>query len=301
MSFAVYDFFTAKNAKERKVFKIMKIARAFAPAHISGIFIIDIRKDAAFSGSMGCGICLETGAITTVRPSDETIIKINGRICEAATTLSAIKNLTSKPVLVESTLGIPVGCGFGASGAGALSAALALNEALSLDLTLKDLAGAAHCAEVTNMTGLGDITGMTFGGIVVRKKAGAPFTGIIDKIPCRNNKISWISLGEISTKKVLTDELKKKSINKSGKAKLRELLKKPTIENLFLQSRGFATEIGLMSPKVKDAIEAVEAKGGLASQAMLGDTVFAMNDNGALLEFGQVHESRISLAGAHLL
>jgi pantoate kinase len=52
---------------------------------------------------------------------------------------------------------------------------------------------------------------------------------------------------------------------------------------------------------VKDAIEAVEAKGGLASQAMLGDTVFAMNDNGALLEFGQVHESRISLAGAHLL
>ncbi len=56
-----------------------------------------------------------------------------------------------------------------------------------------------------------------------------------------------------------------------------------------------------MSPKVKDAIEAVEAQGGLASQAMLGDTVFAMNDNGAISEFGQVHESRINLAGAHLL
>jgi pantoate kinase len=279
----------------------MKIAKAFAPAHISGIFIIDIRKDVALSGSMGCGICLEKGAITSVRPSDETIITINGTICEAATTLLAINSLTSKPVLVDTTLDIPVGYGFGASGAGALSAAHALNEALSLNLTLKDLAGAAHCAEVTNMTGLGDVTGMTFGGIVVRKKSGAPFIGTIDKIPCRDTKISWVSFSEISTKSVLTDELKKNSINKAGKSKLKELLKKPTLENLFLQSRGFATEIGLMSPKVKDAIEAVEAKGGLASQAMLGDTVFAMNDNGALLEFGEVHESRISHAGAHLL
>jgi len=250
---------------------------------------------------MGCGICLENGAITTARPADETIIKINGKICEAATTLLAIKNLTCEPVLVETTLDIPVGCGFGASGAGALSAALALNEALSLDLTLKDLAGAAHCAEVTNRTGLGDVTGMTFGGIVVRKKAGAPFNGVIDKIPCRDDKISWISFSEISTKSVLSDDPKTKNINKAGKAKLKELLKKPTLENLFYQSRKFATEIGLMSQQVKDAIEAVEAAGGLASQAMLGDTVFAINDNGALLEFGEIHESRISLAGAHLL
>ena len=279
----------------------MKKTRAFAPAHISGIFIIDIRKDIALSGSMGCGICLENGAITTIRPSDETIIKIDGKICEPATTLSAIKSLTSKPVLVDTTLDIPIGCGFGASGAGALSAALALNEALSLDLTLKDLAGAAHCAEVTNRTGLGDVTGMTFGGIVVRKKAGAPFNGVIDKIPCRDTKISWISFSEISTKSVLSDELKKKSINKAGKAKLKELLRKPTLENLFCQSRLFATEIGLMSPKVKDAIESVDAAGGLASQAMLGDTVFAINDNGALQEFGEVHKSRISNAGAHLI
>ncbi|MCX9083345.1 MAG: pantoate kinase [Candidatus Methanoperedens sp.] len=279
----------------------MKIAKAFAPAHISGIFIIDIRKDSALSGSTGCGICLENGAVTTVQPSDETIIRINGKICEGATTLSAVKSLTSKPVSIDTTLDIPVGCGFAASGAGALSAVLALNEALSLDLSLKDLARAAHCAEVTNRTGLGDVTGMTFGGIVIRKKAGAPFIGVIDKIPCSDTKISWVSFSEISTKSVLTDELKKKSINRAGNTKLKELLKKPTLENLFHQSRGFATDIGLMSSKVKDAIEAVEAKGGLASQAMLGDTVFAINDNGALSEFGEVHESRINLAGAHLL
>ncbi|MCZ7398430.1 MAG: pantoate kinase [Candidatus Methanoperedens sp.] len=278
-----------------------KTGQAFAPAHISGIFIIDIKKDPAHSGSMGAGICLEDGAVTKVSAAKETTVRINGAVAEAPTTLTAIKLLTSQPVLVETTLRVPVGAGFGASGAGALSAALALNEALSLNLTLKELAKAAHVAEVMNRTGLGDVTGQTFGGIVIRKKAGAPFTVAIDKLPCRNEMISWVSFGGISTKSVLSDDLKKKSINKTGRLRLKELLKKPTLHNFFHQSSAFAKEIELMSPQVKDAIEAVESAGGLASQTMLGNTVFAINDGGALSEFGEVHESRISNAGAHLL
>ncbi|MFZ3384640.1 MAG: pantoate kinase [Candidatus Methanoperedens sp.] len=278
-----------------------KIGKAFAPAHISGIFIIDTKKDPSLSGSMGCGICLEDGAVTEVRPAGETMIRINGAVTKAPTTLSAIGLLTPEPVLVDTQLDIPIGAGFGASGAGALSTALSLNEALSLDLTLKGAAGAAHCAEVMNLTGLGDVTGMTFGGMVIRKKAGAPFLGVIDKIPCRNTEISWIEFNGISTKSILSDELKKKSINRAGKSRLKELMNKPTIENFMIQSAAFAKDIELMSPEVKDAIEAVKAAGGLASQAMLGDTVFAINDNGALQEFGEVHKSRISNAGAHLL
>ncbi len=278
-----------------------EFARAFAPAHISGIFVVHMKKDARFSGSTGCGICLDDGAVTTVCEAEETTIRINGAVTEAPTTLSAIRLLTSKPVLVETTLNVPVGCGFGASGAGALSAVLALNEALSLNMTLNELAQVAHIAEVKNRTGLGDVTGQTFGGVVIRKKAGAPFIGNIDKIPCSDRTISWVSFGEISTKSVLSDDLKKKRINKAGKYRLKELLKKPTLPNFFMQSSKFAKEIQLMSPKVKDAIEAVEAGGGLASQAMLGDTVFAINDNEALSEFGEVHESRISNSGAHLL
>ncbi len=277
------------------------LSQAFAPAHISGIFIIDIKKDPALSGSMGAGICLEDGAVTKVSPARETTVKINGAVTDAPTTLTAIKLLTPQPVLVETTLDVPIGAGFGASGAGALSAALALNEALSLDLTLKEISRAAHIAEVTNRTGLGDVTGQTFGGIVLRKKAGAPFTVNVDKIPCSDAKISWVSFSEISTKSVLSDKRKKKSINKAGRLRLKELLKKPTLPNFFLHSCAFAKEIELMSPQVKDSIEAVEAAGGLASQAMLGNTVFAINDNGALSEFGEVHISRISNAGAHLL
>ncbi len=69
----------------------------------------------------------------------------------------------------------------------------------------------------------------------------------------------------------------------------------------MIQSAAFARDIELMSTRVKDSIEAVEAAGGLASQAMLGDTVFAINDKDALMEFGEVYKSRISNTGAHLL
>ena len=276
-------------------------ARAFAPAHISGIFIIDIKKDPIHSGSMGAGICLEDGAVTTVLPAKETTIKINGDVCEAPTTVSTIKLLTKKPVFVETTLGVPIGAGFGASAAGALSTALAVNKALSLDMTFNNLAKAAHVAEVKNRTGLGDVAGMTCGGIDIRKHVGIPPVGIIDRIPCSDEIISWVCFGEISTKSILSDDIKKKSINKAGRSRLKELLKKPTVDNFFMQSCAFAKEIDLMSPQVRDAIEAVEAAGGISSQAMLGNTVFAINDNGALSEIGEVKKSRISHAGAHLL
>jgi pantoate kinase len=276
-------------------------ARAFAPAHISGIFIIDIKKDPIHSGSMGAGICLEDGAVTKVLPAKETTIKINGEVNQAATTLSAIRLLTEKAIFVETTLSIPIGTGFGTSAAGALSTALAVNKALSLDMTINDLAKAAHIAEMKNRTGLGDVAGMISGGIDIRKHAGIPPVGSIDRILCRNEIISWVSFGGISTRMVLSDEMKKKSINKAGRFRLKELIKKPALDNFFRQSCAFAKEIDLMSPQVRDAIEAVEAAGGLASQAMLGDTVFAINDNGSLSEFGDVRKSRISHAGAHLL
>jgi len=276
-------------------------ARAFSPAHISGIFIIDIKKDPIHSGSMGAGVCLEDGAVTTVRKAEKTTININGAVTDAATTLSAIKLLTPQPVLVETTLSIPICAGFGSSAAGALSTVLAVKEALSLNLTYYELARAAHTAEVTNRTGLGDVAGMICGGIDIRKHAGIPPVGSIDRILCRNEIISWVSFGGISTRTVISDEIKKKSINKAGKLRLRELIKKPTLDNFFRQSLAFGKEIDLMSPQVRDAIEAVEAAGGLASQAMLGDTVFAINDNGALSGFGDVRKSRISHVGAHLL
>jgi len=49
-----------------------------------------------------------------------------------------------------------------------------------------------------------------------------------------------------------------------------------------------------------DAIEAVQASGGMASMIMLGDAVFSIGAPEALAEFGPVISTAISQRGASL-
>ena len=89
-------------------------------------------------------------------------------------------------------------------------------------------------------------------------------------------------------------------INSAGKACLKELLAKPTLEEFMRLSRRFTFKIGLASNWALDAIEAVEAAGGMASMIMLGDSVFAIGGGEALAEFGKVGSTNVSHRGANL-
>ncbi|NOR60219.1 MAG: GHMP kinase, partial [Methanosarcinales archaeon] len=137
--------------------------------------------------------------------------------------------------------------------------------------------------------------------LVIRTAAGAPGVGVVEKVPVDAVEVSWVCLGEISTSSVLDDKKTLENINILGRRALKALLKRPGLEHFMSLSRDFAFETGLVSPRAADAIEAVEAGGGLASMAMLGDTVFALWDGSALMEFGQVGSSRIGTTGAHNL
>jgi pantoate kinase len=57
---------------------------------------------------------------------------------------------------------------------------------------------------------------------------------------------------------------------------------------------------GLASDWALQAIEAVEAAGGMAGMIMLGDAVFAFGGAEALHSFGEVHTTTISQRGANL-
>ena len=59
--------------------------------------------------------------------------------------------MTELPVRIRSWAEIPTGCGFGASGAGALGAAYALNNVLSLNQTVKSLTEYAHAYPPKNV------------------------------------------------------------------------------------------------------------------------------------------------------
>jgi pantoate kinase len=274
------------------------IGKAFAPAHITGFFYVHDDADPLRTGSCGCGFTLEGGVCTMAWPAGRTEAYLDGMPSEAPTTRTVIELLADRPVHVESELDFPVGGGFGASGAGAFSTALALNSALGLGKTYNELSYVAHVAEVKNRTGLGDVAGMSLGGVVLRLAPGTPFK--LDRIPTVPRDIYYVHFGPISTKGVLSDAREKARINEAGKKCLKELLKAPTFEQFMGLSRMFSVETGLISKRALDAVEAVEAFDGMASMAMLGDTVFSTIPDG-LSSFGNVMKGKISQSGARLI
>ncbi len=279
-------------------------AKAYAPSHITGFFEICESKSPERTGSRGCGFTLQAGTVTEVMVKDgeDISIQLNGVPARAPTTEFVVRGLAAKhSVEVRSKIDVPIGCGFGASGAGALSTALALNEALSLNLTYEQTAKVAHIAEVENKTGLGDVVAQSTGGVVIRKEPGAPGIGVVDRIPVGDVKIDYVVFGEIVTRDVLEDVDVRREINKAGKDAMKRLLHRPTFKEFVQLSKKFAIKTGLLSSKAADAIEAVESEGGAASMAMLGDVVFALGGENALKEFGDVKTSKIYHQGARLL
>lgn len=290
-------------------FKKMFVS-AYSPSHITGFFMICDNSNPLYKGSVGGGIVLEAGCVSEVSLKDSlqtrTELKINGVDAVADTTKYVVDRMIGRckqevSVMVTTNFEVPVGCGFGASGAGALSTAVALNELLSLNMTLNEVAQIAHLAEVENSTGLGDVIAESNGGVVIRKKPGPPGIGLIDTVPHAGTKISYVIFGKKATKTVLSDETMKRSINEAGKVALKELMQKPDFDNFMLVSRRFSLRSGVISAKCRDAIEAVDAEGKVASVAMLGDTVFVVGDSEALKEFGEVKESRLTGVGARVI
>ncbi|KGK97941.1 pantothenate kinase [Methanococcoides methylutens] len=255
------------------------VGKAFAPGHITGFFEIHDDPDPRRKGSTGCGVVIDGGIAAIVTPGEEkTEISLDGVSVNADTTRSLIEQIVDLPVHVECTSSIPIGCGFGASAAGALSTAYALNDAFSLGLTSNQLVEAVHIAEVSNGSGMGDVEAQYFGGVPIRKVPGCPPYGVLDRVPSPSFEVHCIVLGELSTGSVLNDGGFMREINSAGRSALRSLLSRPTIANFMELSKQFTLKCGLASDRVIDAIEAVGAAGGMASQAMLGETVFACSD-----------------------
>jgi pantoate kinase len=225
---------------------------------------------------------------------------LNGVRSSAPVTRKVVERLAPSPVRVETELLMPQGSGFGASGAGALSSAYALNEAFGLGLFASCVGEAAHVAEVVSGTGLGDVIAQNTGGLVVRLSPGAPGLGVVDRIPVPSLVVDCLVRGPLSTEEVLSDPGTMREVNREGEMALKELLKRPTLERFVSLSWEFAQRSGLARGWMEDAVEAVKACGGMASMVMLGDAIFSLNGSDALAEFGEVISARVSLGGAGL-
>tara|TARA_B100000315_G_scaffold230905_1_gene241766 strand:- start:3008 stop:3907 length:900 start_codon:yes stop_codon:yes gene_type:complete len=262
-------------------------ARAFVPGNITGFFVIIDHSNTLLCGSTGCGFVLNKGVITTIqvkktkKPSID--ILLDGKPCDCPVTQKVVslmgdstKNVYLK---INHELQLPMKYGFGMSAAGALGAALALNRALNLNMTRLQCGQIAHSAEILNKTGLGDVISELEGGLLLRRRAGAPGIGETYKIKCDDYAVSFLIGKELDTKTILLDESKKKRINNIGEKCLNSFTGNISTAQFLKVSRRFAFETSLMSNNVRLAVEKLQSQDIVATMIMLGNAVFTLTEN----------------------
>jgi len=272
-------------------------ATAFAPAAISSFFeihdiegnkpIVDLER----VGARGGGFGLQKGVLTkvTIREAEKSSrinVFINSKpALEAKTTRKVIEILLSEKnakydVTVEHQIEVPIGTGFGTSAGGALTAGLALKEALDLPLTQNKIGKIAHVAEIECQTGLGTVSSLTStGGCVLVVEPGAPGICQIDRIPITSDYMVVAGFFEsnISKKTVLTDPEKKQVINRYGEKTLEAILAEPSLENFLDCCWKFSEKTGLATENVRQLVKLAKKAGAVgAAQNMIGEAVHAL-------------------------
>ena len=192
-----------------------------------------------------------------------------------------IRKLIDYPISVKLKhfFDLPVGCGYGASGSGALGTIFGLNKLLNLSLTNLESGRIAHIAEVVNKTGLGTVCGQLGRGLCVLKEPGYPCNHERLKSP---NDLLVIcgSFGKIQTKSILSDTNLSSSIKQAGKLALRGLLSELNYRNFVTVSLQFVKNTQIMSvlnlEKVNDLINDLCKLNIIgASMNQLGRSVYA--------------------------
>ncbi len=252
---------------------------AFAPGNISCIFRIHKGETPETTGSTGVGFTISKGATATVAKAANTKIFLNKKEIHIGPVLSVIKKLTDIPLEVSIISDLPLGGGFGLSGAATLATAYAINDLLNLQKGKIELAKLSHIAEVENGTGLGDITNEYFGGFLLKKDPSYLFKVI--HLPIANIPIYCRFFSTLETKSVIQNPVIKEKIDVAGKTAIEKIdalykEKKITLENVITISKEFATTSGLLQDQeVIQTIQEIENKGGVASMIMLGNGVFS--------------------------
>jgi pantoate kinase len=182
-------------------------------------------------------------------------------------------------VKIEHSFDLPVGCGYGASGSGALGTIFGLNELLNLNLSNIESGRIAHIAEVINKTGLGTVCGQLGRGLCVLKEPGYPCS--FERLECPDDLLVICgSFGMIQTKSILSNDNLSRKIKKAGSIALNRLLAEPNYRNFIQTSFQFVKNTDIMNllnlHKVIDLLKNLHKLDIIgASMNQLGRSVYA--------------------------
>lgn len=257
---------------------------AYVPGSVTVIFVPQDGER-----SLGVSFATDDGARITVERAPETIVYLDGEQAEVEPVAGVLQRLdVSATVRLETD--VPIGCGFGVSGAATLGTALAANALHDLELDRDTLLEKAHRAEVEAGTGLGDVFIQDRGGLVWDRGAGM-------RRAARTDPIAYESFGGVATSDVLGDAGAMERVTTAGEEALRGVDPTGPLSNLIKASWTFADETNLATDWVHTAVERVQKSGGVATMAMIGETVIGTGEASDEL----THTTRITPTGARLL
>ncbi len=264
------------------------VATAFSPCSITGFFRIhDQFRDPLRVGSTGASVTLSKGVTTRVVANKSTKSKLTATFNNRALPTTSVSHQVGKEFLrrtqrpvdlrIFHSCELPVGCGYGTSGAGALSLSLALNESLDFSLTRVEAAQMAHTSEIACKTGLGTVASAFEGGLAIRKAPGAPGKGQVQKVlPPLSLRVVTASFGPISTNKMLQKSLFRNRVNECADQLVSSMQRQKSSASFVSLSRRFAECIDLMSQRLSRLIAYLDSVEIAASMAMLGESVFSV-------------------------
>jgi len=229
----------------------------WVPCHITCFFEIKRHDNPLETGSRGAGLNLDLGVRTRVVLDDSDDVEvIGGNVVSRDVAERMLRGLGVKAkVEISHESPVPMGVGYGVSGATALGSAIAISAALGNVMTILQAGSVAHVAEVEHMTGLGDVIAQIHGGVEIRVKEGAPGIGVVDWIPYWPGlRVIAATIREISTQEMLKRE---EVINKEGYRAFAMLIKRPCIEVLMEEARRFADAVGFIDEELREVISAI--------------------------------------------
>ncbi len=152
---------------------------------------------------------------------------------------------------IEVKLDLPTSQGFGMSAAGLVAVAYAFRE-----LTGRGLSGQylrlCHRIERLHGSGLGDVLGISAGGVEIRLQAGAPgASGRALGFPCPQRiLLAWQPFEKRHTSKYIDDPNWQKKISRAGNSAVNSMKNKPwnhdQWDQILTQSRNFAEQSELL-------------------------------------------------------
>ncbi len=295
-----------------------KTATAWAPNHITGFFYSKMDSDPMQSSSLGAGVNLMRGTTTQVEahPSSQNKVSvfINGERSDAELTHWLVDKFFNEYVKndyiidIQHTIELPLSAGFGTSGSGALSLALALRKIFNIEISDEKCFQLAHIADVENKGGLGTVMAEIAGGLEIRVAFGGPGIGKVETIPLEeDHKVIVLYFGPYQTKEALSDKSLMDKVYTFGKTCVDTLLKDPSVERFLELSQWFMKKIEVATGQVSDIIKKMERNGFLCSMPLFGESVFSIQTTKAaqelrniLQEYGKVYISDISIGGPHV-